>query len=96
MIWYSARVLFRCVVQGDKRKRILFEETIFLVRARYDEEARKNALAIARKKQLSYNNMFKQKVRWKFHKLLEVLPLIDQRMVPGAEVYWRLFERKRA
>lgn len=92
-MWYSARALFRCEVQGDKRKRILFEETIFLLRARFDAEARKNALKIARKKQHSYNNVYKERVRWKFHRLLEVLHLIDQRLVPGAEVYWRLFKK---
>ena len=93
--WYSAKALFRCEVEGDRRKRILFEETIFLLRAPYEEEARKKALAIARKKQLSYNNMFGKRVRWKFHKLLEVLYLIDQKMAPGAEVYWRLFRKDR-
>ncbi len=94
-LWFSARALFRCEVEGDKRKRILFEETIFLLRASHDEEAKKIALTIARKKQLSYDNMYKQRVRWKLHKLVEVLYLIDQRMAPGAEVYWRLFHKKR-
>jgi hypothetical protein len=75
-LWFSARVLFRCEAHEDKRKRILFEETIFLLRASHNKEE-----AALPPQHAQAESVFE------VHRLREVLHLINQGVVPEAEVH---------
>src|SRR5690606_37215183 len=93
MAWFSARLLFESEVHDDQKTEPLCEESIRLVDAQDEAEARHKAEQIGREEQHEYRNEAGVTVRWKCAKVLEVQDLCESRISDGMEVYSRLFRK---
>jgi len=94
--WFAAKLCFRSSIVGRTSKRRLWEETIVLVRAADEKEARKRSTALAKSKEHSYKNKYGEVVSWHFEGVKEVVPLIVDRITDGSEVYYRFFQSSKA
>lgn len=74
-------------------KKILCQESLILISARTEPEARLKAKRFARASQHSYRNVYKEKVSWKFVELQELQQIMSEKVGDGVEVYYKLFRR---
>lgn len=92
--WYAVKVRSAVQVEGCRRGFQTYEESVYLVKARSDQRARRK---IERKfaEQARYLNLRGEQVRWHLEKVLNVDNLIDRDISPeGTEVYWELKKRR--
>lgn len=95
--WYSARLLFMSSAKGGQMEiDPLSEESIILIRADKEENARKSARKAALKMQHDYENEEGQQIAWKFVDILELQDLCEQSLDTGTEVFSRLFWKSQA
>src|SRR5712692_5598445 len=61
--WFTARLLFRAEIKGRRPRKIhTFEESMLLVSGTNEREAMEKAKKLARDKQHSYQNLYKEQV----------------------------------
>lgn len=89
-VWYAARALYRADHGhiGPSSVRMLLEESVILFKSMPSSAATKGH-QVARQRQHSYKNIYGEMVRWKLHKVLEIVELFDRRITEGSEVYHR-------
>ena len=93
MNFYSARLLFVCLVEnGRPRKTHTWDESIAVFRARNFDHALVRALEIGRSHETEYLNYRQQRVRWALVKVENVDRVGKQ--VDGQEVASRLSRRQ--
>lgn len=93
-IWFIARLFFMAEVKSRlRRKKILCEESLILISARTEPEARLKARRFAKARQHSYRNVYKEKVSWRFVELQELQQIMSEKLSDGVEVYYKLFHR---
>jgi hypothetical protein len=93
-MWFIARLLFKAEVKSRlRRKKLLCEESLILISARTEPEARLKATKFAKESQHSYRNVYKEKVSWKFVELQELQQIMSEKLGDGIEVYYKLFYR---
>jgi hypothetical protein len=88
--WYAVRALYRAD-HGHKdanSARALLEESVLLFKSSRSSVAAKGS-QVAKQHQHSYRNVYGVKVSWKLHQVLEIVEVMDQRIVEGSEVYHR-------
>ena len=68
---------------------------MLLVSGTDEREAMEKAKKLARDKQHSYQNPYKQQVSWKFVKLLELQEILDEELGEGVEVYSKFFDKRK-
>jgi hypothetical protein len=90
--FYSARLQFVVLVEGQRHKTNLWDESIVAFRARDYGHAFQRALEIGRSHETEYLNMQGRKVRWALVKV-ETLDHVGRR-VDGQEVASRLDRRR--
>jgi uncharacterized protein DUF4288 len=90
-MWFSARLLYRSIVDDSSDVPPLYEESIILIDAENEEAARAEAERIAVSREHSYPNAEGKLVRWKFVRVLESQDLCEEELSSGVEVYSRLF-----
>ncbi|WP_439874296.1 DUF4288 domain-containing protein [Bacillus mycoides] len=73
----------------------LFEESIILVKANSIAEAHELGEKIAIHSEESYDNMYGERVTWKFRKVLHVFELNDTSFETGTELYARFLHVKK-
>src|SRR5947207_1307665 len=88
-MWYGARLLFESSIP-DERGRVLREESIRLVQAHDESEARAKAIALGNSEQHDYENAYGATVRWRFVSVLEIQDLCEPNVFDGMEVFSRL------
>jgi hypothetical protein len=71
----------------------LFQESIFLVRADDEADARMRGAAAARTAQTSYENVDGEPVMWRFVEVTGVFELFDDVPGDGTEVFSRFIDR---
>lgn len=91
--WYWASALFKAVHVDRPRRRNVWEQKVFLVRAAADHEAWSRAETMARAREHEYLAATGDTVRWCFEEIEDVQPLHDGDLASGSEVFWRFFER---
>jgi hypothetical protein len=89
--WYSARLLFVAESKGETESNPLCEESIVLVLALDENDAKTNAENAARKMEHDYLNDQGEKVEWKFAGMMGIQDLCEQTLENGTEVYSRMF-----
>ena len=91
MNFYSARLLYIVLVDGDPRKRNHYDDRIIVFRAKDRADAFRRALRLGRKEETGYKNCYGKRVRWA---LVEIASL-DRvgRKIDGAEIASRLHYR---
>ena len=69
----------------------LYEECFTLVEADTLDQAREKALVLARERETQYKNEAGETIRWSFLQLIDVSPVLADRLEDGAEIYARHF-----
>jgi len=82
--WYSAELRFCTVTSADGK--VSEEDSIFLVRAEEFEEAFQKFLALGRRREESYKNMYGHDVRVRFVEILTINEVFHDTL-DGAEVW---------
>ena len=98
--WYSVKVLFESVhiknykTSHNPHDEKLFEESIFLVKAKTEEQAYDIGKEHGIKAQTEYLNYYGETVRWTFIKIIDIFELSDDNIESGTEVYSRFIFAK--
>ncbi|KAB2443111.1 DUF4288 domain-containing protein [Bacillus luti] len=103
---YAVKLLFESVHSGkpnpskvnahyEEDHDTLFEESIILVKANSLEEAHVLGEKFAIQSELTYENVYEEKVTWKFRKVLHVFELNDTSFETGTELYARFLHVKK-
>jgi len=69
-----------------------FEELYFLVSALTPSEASQKAMKLAKRKELTYRNMYGESVSWRLAKFVGIQETTDQKFRDGSEVYFRFLK----
>lgn len=69
----------------------LYQESIVLLQATSEEEARRLALARAQEEQVRYTSADGKTVAWSLKHLVDVSPVLDEKLKHGSELYARHF-----
>lgn len=93
-LWYSARIVMQAVHTQERVREKLFEDSIILIRAASDEEARRRAEKVGRSREHAYLNMYGKRVEWVFFKLLDLVEVLEDPPRDGSEVYYRFLNKK--
>jgi len=88
-MWFAARVLFESTVAHDDG-RVLREESIRLIQANDEMQARSKATTLGIADQHHFPNHQGELVDWQFVCVLEVQDLAEENVFDGMEVYSRL------
>ena len=85
-MWFAAKLLFASSIRHDDG-RALQEESIRLIQANDEAEARSKAATIGASEQHSYGNAYGENVNWQFVSVLEIQDLCEANIVDGMEVF---------
>jgi Domain of unknown function (DUF4288) len=86
--WYTAECLFRAI-EEENHSEPLLEVRYFLLKADDGDSARTKALEIAKAKQHGYLNMDRERVDWRFERLLDTKEVLSEELREGTEVYYK-------
>jgi hypothetical protein len=93
MNWYAAKLIFESEIDGNPKADGLWEESIRIVMAASEDEARAEAFEIGKTAEHSYDNENGESVFWRFRDVEEIQDLCVSELAPGAEVFSRLFRK---
>lgn len=90
-MWYSASLLLkrihpRAAVGTDEA---LWEESIVLIEANSEDEAREEAERLGGKENQSFQAVSGEEVRWEFVRVTAIHELLDESLKNGTEVFSR-------
>src|SRR5712691_1040453 len=85
MNWHTVRVLVACTV--DEEPAVTLEDRLILVQAASREEARVRGASLAEATDHEYANADGETVRWRFQRVIDTHPILDQVLGDGVEVY---------
>jgi Domain of unknown function (DUF4288) len=89
--WYSARLLYESDVDDHRDIAPLCEESIIVLRAGGEEEAKAEAARLGAARQHRYTNPDGDRVSWRFVRVVELQDLCESELLHGTEVYSHLF-----
>ena len=90
-MWYAVELLFERI-HPDSAKNpddLLWEQSIFLIQALDEEEAKAKAENVAKKEELSYRAISGETVKWRFVKLTGTYQILQETLTEGTEVFSR-------
>ena len=93
MNWYGAKLIFRSEIDGSVEGEHLWEESIRVLTAESEEEARADAVIVGKAAEHSYLNATGETVCWRFHEVQEIQDLCVSELTQGTEVFSRLFRQ---
>jgi hypothetical protein len=85
-MWFAAKLLFESSIRHDDG-RMLQEESIRLIQANDEAEARSKAASLGVAEQHNYPNACGENVNWQFVSILELQDLCEANLVDGMEVF---------
>lgn len=91
--WYTARIRFVSHTDNRVTTDALWEDSLRLVYAESEVDARQRAEDIGKNAQHEYKNESGEVVSWHYVSVLEVFDLCESELVEGTEVFSRLFWR---
>jgi hypothetical protein len=91
-MWYSAKLLFEILVDDDQSTPPSCDESIILIEASSETEARELAVKVAEDQQVDYLNFEGNRVSWIFRQLLELQDLREEALYSGVEVFSTRYE----
>ena len=91
MSWYSVRVIYRSLVNGEPAADALMEESIRVFTASSDDEASSKREAVARDGEHSYKNEKGEAIHWIVESVDAAQDIFEDQLVDGTEVHSRLF-----
>ena len=91
--WYGVQIVYEAAVGGTPDRDPMREESIHIVLADSEDQARKRAEEIGRDNQHSYENADGERVTWRFVCVAQVQDLCEDRLTDGMEVFSRMGRR---
>jgi hypothetical protein len=85
-MWFGAKLLFESTIPHEDG-RILQEESIRLIEANDELEAKSKANMLGKSEQHEYENADGETVRWRFVFVLEIQDLCEKSLFDGMEVF---------
>ena len=93
MNWYAAKLLFQSEIDRILEEDHLWEESIRLLMAENEDEARDAAVIVGKAAEHSYLNETGETVCWRFREVQEIQDLCVSELTQGSEVFSRLFRQ---
>lgn len=93
MNWYISKIVFRITAENTQHKP-QFDEQLRLIAAASDEQAFLKARTIGISEEDSFLNEKKNKVKWEFINVAEIIPL--KNLEDGMEIYSQIHETEEA
>lgn len=91
--WYISKIVFRITAENTQHKP-QFDEQLRLIAAASDEQAFLKARTIGISEEDSFLNEKKNKVKWEFINVAEIIPL--KNLEDGMEIYSQIHETEEA
>jgi hypothetical protein len=88
--YYIAVILYESSSETPGYKP-LYQESFVLIKAASEEEAKVKAQAHGAKEETSYLNENQETITWSLKQLIDVTPVLDERLDDGTELYVRHF-----
>jgi len=88
--WYSAKLLFQSTINDASLGHPLCEESIRILLADTEEEARARAQRVGVAAQHEYQNEQNETVKWEFVSVVDIQEIDENSLVDGAEIYSEL------
>ena len=85
-MWFAAKLLFESSVPNEDG-RLLQEESIRLIQASDEADARSRACQLGNSEQHQYRNDLGETVAWQFVSVLEIQDLCEESLSDGTEVF---------
>jgi hypothetical protein len=85
-MWFAAKILFESSIRHDDG-RVFQEQSIRLIQASDESEARAKAAIVGVSEQHNYPNTCSENVNWQFVSVLEVQDLCEAEIVDGMEAF---------
>jgi Domain of unknown function (DUF4288) len=87
-MWYTANLLYRSIRTPTESKPTVWEESVRLIQARNEAEARQEAEVIGRAEAHSYE-VEDGAVAWVFERIERLFAITDEELRSGSEVFSR-------
>jgi len=90
-MWYSAALLFERIhpTRTDHAKEPLWEESVILIDALSEEDARKKAELFGKKEAISFRAISGELVEWRLVEVMDTHEIQDRHLKSGTEVFSR-------
>jgi hypothetical protein len=88
-VFFSASLLFGSLRNGKFTAENLWEESIILVQAGDEQEARRKALEIGQTRSLSYKANDGAHISWEFFRIERLFRIKEDKLVHGTELFSR-------
>jgi len=85
-MWSGAKLLFESSIR-DEDNRVLQEESIRVIEANDESEAKGKAITLGNSEQHDYGNVYGETVKWRFVSVLEIQDLCEASLFDGMEVF---------
>ncbi len=95
MPWYSVSLLFKSTHLNEPEVSPLWEESIILIKANSEEEARRESIRIGKEAEHEYSVLYDQKeklrgtVKWTFEQIESIYQVEKENLAHGTELFSR-------
>jgi hypothetical protein len=93
-MWFAVNLLLRSTRPNDPQADGPWEESLFLIRADAEEEARREAERIGRAEEHEYVSATGDLVRWRFQQIESVSPI--EALEHGSQLFSRFLSKQEA
>ena len=95
-MWYSAALLFERIhpARADCAKEPLWEESIILVEALNEEDARAKAKMFGENEAMSFRAICGEQVEWRFIEIMDANEIQDRDLKSGTELFSRFLDAR--
>jgi len=93
-MWFSAKLLFQSNVDDGQNLSPLYEESIRLIEADTEDEARSKSEQLGKNEEHDYKNESGHTVKWNFVEVMEIQDLCESNIYDGMEVFSTLQRKK--
>src|SRR5438105_4014142 len=88
-MWFTASLFFKSNIPNEPDTQALWEESIVLIRAADEQEARIKAEEIGKRREHKYLAAAGNQVRWSFEKIESIHEVLAENLEHGTEVFSR-------
>ena len=88
-MWFTACLLYKCNIPEEPEAEALWEESIVLIRAANEDEARTKAEDVGKRGEHEYLAAAGNQCRWTFEKIANIQEIMTQQLEHGTQIYSR-------
>ncbi len=90
MKWFSTRLLYRCLVDGEADvSGTPYETCIYLIKAKDQDDAQAKSEKRGKKESRTFKDKGGRKVAWEFQSILQLQELDESKIEDGIEIFSR-------